>query len=185
MKYLINVDTALISRRMVVRRFRENDGNALYNLVQSNATILSDTLPEIFAHCKTLDEATVFVRQSIADWLLQKNYHFGLWEKENATLIGYVRIWNVDWYVPKARWSFFLDMNHRQQGLMTEALLSVKEFCFDQLKMEKIYIYTAQDNYGVQRLAKKIGFNREGDLRNDFRKPSGALIDRVLMGMHK
>lgn len=39
------------------------------------------------------------------------------------------------------------------------------------------------DNVASQRLARKCGFRREGDLRSDYRRPSGELADTMLFGL--
>jgi RimJ/RimL family protein N-acetyltransferase len=69
------------------------------------------------------------------------------------------------------------------QGLMTEALRVVQPFAFKQLVLEKLLLRTAMENVASQRLARKCGFRREGDLRGDFRKLSGELIDTMLFGL--
>jgi RimJ/RimL family protein N-acetyltransferase len=66
---------------------------------------------------------------------------------------------------------------------MTEVLLQIIRFCFEQLKFEKISIRVESDNYPAQRLVRKCGFQREGDLRAEFRKPSGELIDLMVFGL--
>ena len=51
------------------------------------------------------------------------------------------------------------------------------------MKFAKLYIRTATDNYGSQRVARKLGFRREGDFRSDFRTPSGDLQDTMVFGL--
>ena len=71
------------------------------------------------------------------------------------------------------------------KGIMTEVLLVTIRFAFTQLKLEKISLRTAMDNYASQRLARKCGFRREGDLRADFKKTSGEIIDVMVLGLTK
>ena len=66
---------------------------------------------------------------------------------------------------------------------MTEVVARVLTFAFKQLKLEKIALRTLADNAASQRLARKVGFRREGDLRSEYRKPSGALLDMILYGL--
>ena len=66
---------------------------------------------------------------------------------------------------------------------MTESTFAVVQFAFRQLKMEKLYVRTAMDNYSSQRLARKCGFRREGDLRAAYKRPTGVLEDMMLMGL--
>ncbi|MEL6140710.1 MAG: GNAT family protein, partial [Bacteroidota bacterium] len=87
-----------------------------------------------------------------------------------------------DWDTPKAEISYFIDRDYTQQGLMTEVLARSVRFAFLQLGLEKIYLHTLIDNYASQRLARRIGFQREGTLRNEFRRPGGQLVDLMRLG---
>ncbi len=180
---LLNVDTALIAPRTVARRFREQEGEALYNVIQDNYSRLQDHFPNTLATIRDKESAEFFVREKLAGWLLQKEYAFGLWENKCAALIGMIRILRIDWRVPKGELTFFIDKGHENKGLMKESAHVVLRFAFHQLELEKVIIRTAMDNTPSQRLARRLGFRREGELRADFKKPSGEVIDVMLFGL--
>ena len=183
---LFNIDTALLTNRCVVRRFRENDGQTLYDLVDRNRDVLLDHFPVLVMEITSdANSAEVFVRERIANWLLQYDFAFGIWSNESTELIGYFHFFELNWEVPSAEISFFLDKAHEEKGLMTEVLARLIRFGFKQLELEKIYLKTLADNYGSQRVARKVGFSREGDLRNEFRKPGGMLVDLVRFGFSR
>lgn len=183
--YLFDVDTAIVTPRAVVRRFRESEGEILYNLVEDNRYRIGDLIPKTVETVPDKEAAEMYVRQKIAAWLLQTEYCFGVWENKNAQLIGFVRVFNIDWGVPSAEITFFIDKNFEGKGIMTEVVQYVMRFSFSQLKIEKIRLRTATDNYATQRLARKCGFRREGDLRSEIRRPSGEFVDVMLFGYTK
>ncbi len=183
--YLLKVDTALVGQRIVLRRFRENDGKALYELVRDNTAFIEDYLPMTLKFNSTKNEAEWFVRRSIADWLNAQSYTFGIWHTKTAGLIGMLKIFHIDWRVPKGEVAFFVDHEFSGQGLMTEALTLAADFALTELKMERLFLRTAADNYGCLRVARKCGFLREGILRNDFKTQAGTLIDSVIFGLPK
>lgn len=180
---LLNVDTALVAPRTVVRRFRENEGEALYSLIQDNYSRLQGHFPQMLESIRDKESSEFFIRERLAGWLLQQEYAFGVWENKSAALIGMIRIFRIDWRVPKAELNFFIDKGHAEKGLMKESAHAVLRFAFHQLELEKIAIRTAMDNTPGQRLARRLGFRREGDLRADFRKASGEAIDVMLFGL--
>lgn len=181
---LFSIDTALLTNRCVVRRFRENDGAAFHKLISANSDYLKDHFPILVGEIGTTeDNAEIFIRQRIAAWLLQQDYAFGVWLNESTELIGFVHFFEVEWSIPMAQLSYFIDRDHVQQGLMTEVLARTVRYGFKQLELEKIYLQMLADNYASHRLARRIGFNREGDLRNEFRKPGGMLADLVRFGL--
>ena len=181
---LFPIDTALLTNRCVVRRFREHDGPAFHRLVTENQDYLRDHFPALVESIGTgPEEAEAFLRRRIAAWLLQEDFAFGVWSNETTQLIGYVHLFDLNWEVPLAQLSFFIDREHTQQGLMTEVLARLVRFSFRQLELEKLYLLTLADNYPSQRLIRKIGFGREGTLRNEFRRLGGGMADLMRFGL--
>jgi RimJ/RimL family protein N-acetyltransferase len=182
---VLDIETALITPRTVVRRFRENDGQAFFPLFQENMSMLQDRFPKIVDLLPDKEQIELFVRRQLALWLLYQEFTFGIWSKDTALPIGYVRLTNLDWTVPRGELLLFLDRNCHQKGIMTEVLLQIIHFSFDQLKFEKLSMRVESDNYPAQRLARKCGFQREGDLRSEFRKISGETVDLMVFGLTK
>ncbi len=180
---LFNIDTALITDRCVVRRFREGDGKAFYKLLDNNRDYLLDHFPFLMAEAaKNRKNAESFVRECIAEWLLQQRYAMGIWHNETTELVGFVQVFNLDWGVPLGELGYFIDKELIRQGIMTEVLARIVRFAFLQLDLEKLVIKTLVDNYASQRLARRVGFSREGDLRHEYRLPGGMLVDLMRFG---
>ncbi len=180
---LFPAETALLTARAVVRRFREGDGVALYELVDNNRSYLSDYFSQVHHATPDKETAEQYVREKMAAWLLQQEYCFGIWENRSAQLIGQIQLTNIDWSIPRAELSFFLDQSFQGKGMMTEALQAVIRFAFTQLFIEKLSLPTSMENYDMHRIARKCGFRREGDLRSEMRKGGGDYIDVMLFGL--
>lgn len=180
---LLQIDTALLSQHVLVRRFQEGDGARLYELVEDNYSFLFDSFPRTLREISDKENAEFFVRRQLSDWHLQQGYSFGIWHNQSAEMIGLVRLFHIDWEIPKGEVGYFIDREYMGQGLMTEVLRIIQQFAFKQLALEKLVLRTAMENVASQRLARKCGFRREGDLRGDFRKLSGELIDTMLFGL--
>ena len=61
----------------------------------------------------------------------------------------------------------------------------VIHFVFYQLQLNKLVLRTESDNFAGQRLARKVGFLREGDIRAEYRRPSGEWVDLMIFGLLK
>lgn len=181
----LQAETALLTRRTVVRRFRENDGEAFFNLIQNNYSRLTDFFPDMARAIHSPLEGEWHVRHWLADWLQLRAFHFAIWEKELADIIGFIQLKHIDWTIPKAEVSFFIDRDFENQGLMTEALEHLVQFAFREIGLEKLMVRPPMDNYPSQRLVRKVGFQREGDLRADMRLPNGELVDVMLFGLSR
>lgn len=180
---ILDIDTAILTKRTVVRRFREGDGTAFFELLQENHSRLTDHFPHLIRKVNNKEEGEFYVRRKIAAWLLQEEFTFGIWDNDSARLIGAIRLYHLDWETPRGELNFFIDQSFSGRGLMTEALAACVRFSFLQLKIRKLQLRTAMDNYAAQRLARKVGLRREGDLREEFRRPGGELIDVMLFGL--
>lgn len=182
---LFNIDTALITTRTVVRRFRETEGKSFFQLLHANEAAIRDLFPDLLKVADTQENAEWYIRQELASWLLQQSFSFGIWDKESALMIGFIQVIHLDWALPQGELRFFMDKDKSGKGLMTEVMAMLVAFCFHQLKLEKIGLRTPNDNFTTQRLARKCGFSREGDLRSSLRRSSGELTDLMLMGLTK
>jgi RimJ/RimL family protein N-acetyltransferase len=181
--HLFEVDTAVVSRRVLIRRFREGDGQAFYQLVANNSALISDHFPALAETVTSPAKGESEVRKRLAAWLMQEMYSFGIWRNEEADLIGFISLCDIDWQIPRADLNYFLHHQHTGQGFMTEALAKIITLAFKQLQLEKLVVKTLADNAASQRLVRKLGFRREGDLRNEYRKMSGLLVDITAYGM--
>jgi len=180
---VLDTDTALLTTRTVVRRFRENDGAEFFLLLQNNHTRLLDHFPDLIQQVIDKEQGEFFIRRKLAAWLLQEEYAFGIWEHDSAKLIGFIRLYQLSWTLAHGELTYFIDQFFAGRGLMTESLKAVMAFAFEQLQLNKLSQRTAMDNYPSQRLARKVGFRREGDLREECRRPGGELIDVMLFGL--
>lgn len=181
--HLFGIDTVLLTNRTVSRRFREGDGAAFFDLLQDNSAILMEEFPDLLEEVSDKDKAEAFVRRSLSDWLLHHKFVFGVWDNKSAQHIGLVGLLHPDWSVPKAELTCFIHRDFNRKGIMTECLAALLRFGFQQLLLEKIYVHTAMDNYPAQRLVRKCGFRREGDLRFERKKPTGEFVDVMLLAL--
>ncbi|MFZ4427970.1 MAG: GNAT family N-acetyltransferase [Saprospiraceae bacterium] len=182
---LFDLETVIITRRTVVRRLREQEGTALFELVRANTGLLEDLHPAVLPVFEDASAAEIFVRQRLAAWLLQEAFHFIIWDKERAQMIGYAAFDPVQWELPKARLNGFIDKQYQAAGLMGEVFAVLLPFGFQQLGLEKITLTTGTDNIAAQRLARRFGFVREGDLRGEYLKKSGESVDVLRFGLNK
>ncbi len=182
-EFLFHVDTALITPRTVTRRFREQDGQAFYELFQNNYHRLEELNSELPQTLGGPEMAEFWIRSQLADWLLQKAFSFAIWGKDSAQMIGWVALQEYREHLSDSKITGFIDQEYAEKGFMTEVVLALLDYAFDDLQLEKIRLLLAADNYAAQRLARKCYFTREGDLRLEGWKPTGERFDLVAFGL--
>lgn len=74
------------------------------------------------------------------------------------------------------------DPDQRGQGLGREAVDLIVDFCFEQLRLERVWLRTDSDNERAQRLYERCGFVHEGRLRHAFYQ-DGRFQDEIRMAI--
>ncbi|WP_282786839.1 GNAT family N-acetyltransferase, partial [Flavobacterium croceum] len=69
--------------------------------------------------------------------------------------------------------------------IISHAVSETVDYCFGTLQMNKVYICTSKTNAASQRIALKMGFQKEGILREEFKNGKAILEDIVYYGLLK
>jgi len=71
----------------------------------------------------------------------------------------------------------------RRQGVCTRALRILSRYALEELGLQRVDLMTDPDNIASQRVAEKVGFQREGVLRAHLRHPDGRIRDSVMYSL--
>ena len=158
---------------VVLRAWREDDAAAVYAACQDPEIQrwLPDEIPRPYTH----DDARAFVTGALG----LGPYHFAI--SEHGTVVGSVGLCLADhetahigyWCAPEAR----------GRGITTRALRRLCRYALDELQRERLDLMTDIGNVASQRVAAKVGFQREGVLRSYLRHPEGDRRDWVLFSL--
>jgi RimJ/RimL family protein N-acetyltransferase len=157
---------------IVLRPWSEDDAPAVYAACQdSEIQRWISVIPRPYTH----DHARAFVTEPGEPGCHQ----FAIAEDErvvgsialrlkgsNAGRIGY-------WCVGDAR----------GRGVMTRALRRLCRYALDELGLERLELITDADNGASQRVAQKVGFQREGVLRSHLAQPDGRRRDSMMFSL--
>ena len=78
---------------------------------------------------------------------------------------------------------YWVAAHARGQGTCTRALRLLSRFALDELELQRLELVTDPDNVASQRVAEKVGFQREGVLRSHLRHPDGRIRDSVMFSL--
>jgi ribosomal-protein-alanine N-acetyltransferase len=71
------------------------------------------------------------------------------------------------------------------KGIMTEAMMSVIDFGFEKMELNRIEVFIMPRNKRSIKLVKRLGFKREGLLRQRYYDEFGHFTDDILFSMLK
>lgn len=167
----------------IIRLIRQEDAEQFLELVMANRPYISN-------YFQTTSK-TVYDKKSAKEYIKTKinlandkvHYCFVIEDISEHKLSGSLFLKNFDWTIPKCELGYFIDKNKEGKGITTKATAEIIKFCFDRLKLNKLFLRAAADNFPSRKVAEKNGFIAEGIIRNDFKTENGVLIDVVYYGL--
>lgn len=110
-------------------------------------------------------------------------FMFAICEREGSTHVGNARLSGLDWLNRRASFGWLIGEGRcRGRGYGTEALALAVHYGFLTLGLNRISMSMWEENQASMRCAEKVGFRREGILRQYVFK-DGAFRDAVLMSL--
>lgn len=101
------------------------------------------------------------------------------------TPVGLIGLLSIDRINKKAEYYVTLgERDYLGKGIAAKASRILLNYAFQQLELNRIYLYTETDNLAAVKSYERIGFKREGIIRKDlFSK--GRFVDRYVYGITK
>ena len=156
-----------------------------FDLIENNRNRIKRTFPITVSNCVDLKATEEFITKNVQLEIEKTGYYFYVRNLETNCLIGYIGIKKIDYHISKCELFYFIDKNFEGKGIISKAISEVIGFCFNELKMNKIFICTSKINFGSQQIALKNGFVLEGTLREEFKNHEGVLEDINYYGLLK
>ena len=144
---------------------------------------ISPYFPKTLAAVQDEASAEVYLKSLQTQAAQRTFFSFIVFEKETDIPVGGVMIKSIDWRIPMCEMAYFIDPDHTRKGIGSKAMEIMVNYAFDQFKMEKIFLRIAPENIASMRLAEKLGFIKEGQLRSAFRISPTELKDVNYMGL--
>ncbi|MDA6068042.1 GNAT family N-acetyltransferase [Flavobacterium sp. AC] len=156
-----------------------------YNLIEKNSNHIGKTFPVTLANSDSLKKAEDFLAVSLEKEKNNEGFYFYARDIKTNALIGYLCVKTIDYRISKCELGYFVDEDYQGKGITSNMVLKALEFCFNELKMNKVFICTSEINLASQRIALKHNFKQEGILREEFKSSDGTLEDVVYFGLLK
>lgn len=115
----------------------------------------------------------------------QSRGDLGVWSIvliDTGKMIGTIELYN---YVPKffAELGYSLNPSFWGMGYATEAARAVVDYGFNVLRLRRIEAGTFETNKQSMRVCEKVGFTKEGILKNSYLRYDGVIFNKVIFGL--
>jgi [ribosomal protein S5]-alanine N-acetyltransferase len=170
-------DTARLQLRPLVM----NEARELLALVTSSRAELGRFMSwprEMYE----MEHARHFVRMGREAWLAGRTVRLGVFERETGALAGSVELDAIDLRRSQGELGYWIRADRCRKGYATEAARPMLRYAFETLRLHKVRADVAVGNHGSARVLDKLGFSREGVLRED-RAIGGDYVDHWRFGL--
>ena len=114
---------------------------------------------------------------------MDRAYSFLIFNSTDKDLLGGVNVGNVRRGVAQsANIGYWIGKKYSRKGYMYEALRVLIPSLFVDLRLNRVEATILEENIASQKLLKKLGFKKEGKLRN-YLKINGNWRDHVIYGL--
>jgi RimJ/RimL family protein N-acetyltransferase len=179
---LIPLFEELRGERVLLRPFQAADVEDFFAaLRESRERLLPwDTWPQ---RCQTLEDVQNLLAYFRADFILRREMEVGIWDQTTTHFLGSMMLRPKDWHIPFFEQGYWLRTSAEGQGYMGESLALLVEFVFAVLGARRVMMRIDERNHRSLALAERLGFVREGCLRNSERAADGTLRNMVIMAL--
>lgn len=114
----------------------------------------------------------------------EDRFTFSIVEKNSQILIGRITLFDYNPRNKAIELGYFIFKEFRNKGYASEIIEKIKEFCFEKLEINKITAQTGSFNKESIKLLEKMGFLKDGILR-EHHEINGCLYDDYIYSMLK
>lgn len=147
--------------RLILRQFRENDAEEIYNGFINQEEFL------YYANKKrrTLQEEKESLKGIEEKYKNNNYYNWIITLKDENKIIGAINL-RVQDINETVEFNYAIDNRYVRKGYMTEALNLIKDYCLNELKVNRFQGGCCIENIASKRVMEKCGMKCEGVLRN-------------------
>jgi ribosomal-protein-serine acetyltransferase len=179
---LVPLFEELRGERIIVRPYRVEDAEALYDAVRESRDHLRAWLPFADEH-QSVEESRDFIIRSIAHWLLREGFPLSIWEQATGAFLGGTGIDVNDWELRSFETGYWLRASAEGHGYMTEAVKLVTDFLFGPFGAQRLEIRCDALNLRSAAVPQRLGFTQEARLRNARLAADGSIRDTLIFSL--
>ena len=154
--------------RLILQRFTRRDTSTLDDAIRTSIGELNQWLP--WARMDyTSGDTTAFVRESVSAWKEDRAWDYSVrFKNDPARHVANISLWTVSKLGKIAEIGYWVRSDEVSRGICTEGVDRILEEAFTALGYHKAILRIAVGNDASDRVAQKLGFTREGVLREEL-----------------
>ncbi|HEY1352372.1 MAG TPA: GNAT family N-acetyltransferase [Ktedonobacteraceae bacterium] len=168
---------------MLLRAYRTTDAEALFAALNASREHLYPWFPFFHqSHYELAETRDMLVRWQ-ASWLLREQFFLGLFLKASGQFLGSVGFEPRNWESRFFEIGYWLCQQAQGHGYVTEAVRLLTVYLFRQLDAQRVEIRCDVRNQRSAAVARRLGFQQEGCLRNVALAADGVLETMLVFAL--
>jgi ribosomal-protein-serine acetyltransferase len=168
-----------VSKSCKLMVLKATDSQVLFNCVDNNRHHLETWLPWV-EFTEYSSDSSDFIEIEEHAYLLAERVSYGIFIED--TLIGMIAFHEIDWDNKQAAIGYWISLGYQGKGFVTRACNRLINYGFTDLKLKKIIIRCATENYRSRAVAERLGFELEGVLTAN-EKVGNVFLDHAVYGL--
>lgn len=154
--------TKKIDDNITLRMLRIEDAEALFELTDDSRDYLREWLPWLDT-TTTIDDSRSFIEHTLDYYRKEKGLTTGIFYQ--TKLVGIAGFNSFQWTNKIGFIGYWLGEGFQGKGIMTQAIQALVDLAFFNLKLNRVDIRAAYENEKSRAIPERLGFTREGQLR--------------------
>ena len=172
--------TLVIDSHLLLRLPVINDEQEIFQLLDSNRDRLGPRQRDM-SKDELLIDSLGFIEYCIKGFQNSGAHSYMLQFEDQ--IVGFIGFVSLDIGCNnKAELSYWIGSEFEGKGLVYLSTQSLIQYCFKDLKLNRLFLQIEFDNFRSIKLAEKLGFKLEGTLRQNI-KEFGRFIDMNIYGL--
>jgi len=155
------------------------DVETIFSTINNNRKYLSEWLPFIE---ETLEES--YSHSFVENYLNSDRKDLICSVFFSNQFVGIIGLKDTDFDNKKTEIGYWLSESFQHHGIITKSCKVLIDFAFDELKLNRIQIKAAKENFKSQRIPERLGFKQEG-IELDGELHSRGFVDLVVYSLLK
>ena len=158
------MNTEFIDGPILIRPYRPDDIESLFAAVRESINELSLWMPWCHANY-AIEETREFILSRTQEAMDETEYAFGIFDSLSGMFLGGTGINQINRLHQLGNLGYWVRTSAAGRGVATTAARLVARFGFGDVGLNRLEILAALSNTASQRVAEKLGAQREGVLR--------------------
>lgn len=153
------------TRRLIIRCYQPKDAKMLKKAVDQSIDHLLPWMPWAKHEPETLQKKIARIRKWRGQFDLGENYIFGIFDKEEHTLVGSTGL-HTSLGKGAREIGYWIHVDYLRSGYATETVAALTKVGFEIERLNRIEIHCSPDNTRSLAIPEKLGYLYEGTREN-------------------